>query len=147
MQVYDNPKYYEIAFSFRDIPKEVDFIEQLIAKESKIPVKTFLEMAAGNSPHMPELCRRGYSYIGLELGKQMIKYARNKIKALSLNAEIIEGDMIRFSLSQPVDCTLLFLGSLYVKNDKELISHLNSVATATQNGGLLHSRCCCDIFS
>ncbi len=25
MQVYNNPKYYEIAFSFRDITKEVDW--------------------------------------------------------------------------------------------------------------------------
>ena len=31
MQVHDNPKYYEIAFSFREIRKEVDFIEQIIA--------------------------------------------------------------------------------------------------------------------
>ena len=114
MQVYDNPKYYEIAFSFRNIPKEVDFIEQLIAKESKIPVKTFLEIASGNSPHMKELCKRGYSYIGLELGKQMVKYARNKVKKLSLNAEIVEGDMIKFSIPRLADCALLFLGSVYM---------------------------------
>lgn len=37
MQVYNNQKYYEIAFSFRYISKEVDFIEQVIAKESRIP--------------------------------------------------------------------------------------------------------------
>ena len=82
MQVYDNPKYYEIAFSFRDIPKEVDFIEQIIAKESKIPVKSFLEIASGNSPHMKELCKRDYSYIGLELSKQMIEYSREIIKEI-----------------------------------------------------------------
>jgi len=136
MQVYDNPKYYEIAFSFRDIPKEVDFIEQVIAKESKIPVKSFLEIASGNSPHMKELCKRGYSYIGLELSKQMIKYSREIIRKFVLPAEIIEGDMMRFSLPQPVDCALLFLGSFYIKSDEELHSHLDSVANSVRSGGL-----------
>jgi hypothetical protein len=136
MDVYDNPKYYEIAFSFRDIPKEVDFIEQVIAKESKIPVKTFLEIASGNSPHMQELCSRGYGYIGLELSKPMVTYSRDKIKRLGLNAEIVEGDMIKFSIHRLADCTLLFLGSLYIKGDDELLNHLNSVAKTLNSGGL-----------
>jgi hypothetical protein len=136
MQVYDNPKYYEIAFSFRDIPKEVDFIEQVVKNESRITVKTFLEIASGNSPHMKELCKRGYGYIGLELSKQMIEYSREIISKSTLSAEIIEGDMMKFSLSQPVDCALLFLGSFYIKNDEELHSHLDSVADAVRVGGL-----------
>jgi len=28
MPLYNNPKYYELAFAFRDIPAEVDFIER-----------------------------------------------------------------------------------------------------------------------
>jgi len=136
MQVYDNPKYYEIAFSFRDISKEVDFIENLIAKESKIPVKTFLEIASGNSPHMKELCRRGYRYVGLELSKPMVNYSRKIISQCTLPAEIIEGDMNNFSLTQPVDCALLFLGSFYVKSDQELLSHLHSVGATLRKGGL-----------
>ncbi len=136
MQVYNNPKYYEIAFSFRDITKEVDFIEQVIVKESRIPVKSFLEIASGNSPHMKELCRRGYSYIGLELGKQMVEYSREIIKRSALLAEIVEGDMNKFSLPQSVDCVLLFLGSFYVKSDEELHSHLDSVANTVRSGGL-----------
>jgi len=119
MQVYNNLKYYEIAFSFRDISKEVDFIEQVIVKESRIPVKTFLEIASGNSPHMKELCKRGYGYIGLELSKQMIEYSREIIRKSVLPAEIIEGDMMKFSLPKPVDCALLFLGSFYIKSDEE----------------------------
>ncbi|MEI8328021.1 MAG: class I SAM-dependent methyltransferase [Candidatus Taylorbacteria bacterium] len=136
MQVYNNPKYYEIAFSFRDIQKEVDFIEQVIAKESRIPVKSFLEIASGNSPHIKELCKRGYSYVGLELSKQMIEYSREIIKKSVLPAEIVEGDMIKFSLPKPVDCALLFLGSFYIKSDEELQSHLDSVANAVRSGGL-----------
>jgi short subunit dehydrogenase-like uncharacterized protein len=50
--IYSYPHYYEIAFSYRDIPGEVDVMEQAMAKYSKIPVKTVLELACGNGPHM-----------------------------------------------------------------------------------------------
>jgi hypothetical protein len=61
-EVYDNPKYYEIAFSFRDIPAEVDVLEECFKWFSKIPVKSVLELGCGNSPHMEELVKRGYQY-------------------------------------------------------------------------------------
>jgi len=136
MKVYDNPKYYEIAFSFRNISDEVDFIEQLIKTHSKIPVKTVFELASGNSPHMQELCKRGYQYIGLELNDKMISYARDKITQYNLDAEIVRGDLRDFSLSSPVDCALLFLGSLCVKNDNELEKHLDALAKTLCIGGL-----------
>jgi len=137
MKVYDNPEYYEIAFSFRDIPKEVDFIEQVIKKYSLIPVKSFLELASGNSPHMQELCRRGYSYIGLELNDEMVAFSRKNISLLRLSAaEIIKGNMVKFAVPSVVDCAVNFLGSFYVTSDDELKSHLDSVAKALRKGGL-----------
>jgi hypothetical protein len=47
--VYSNPKYYEFAFSFRNIPKEVDVFEKSIALYSRIPVKEIFEIGCGNS--------------------------------------------------------------------------------------------------
>lgn len=38
--LYDNPKYYEIAFSFRDIHAEVDVFEEYFKCFSQIPVKS-----------------------------------------------------------------------------------------------------------
>lgn len=136
MDVYDNPQYYDLAFSFRDIPAEVDFLEKVIARYSQVPVKTFLEVASGNSPHLKELCKRGYHYIGLEMNPAMVKYVREQIRRDSLNAKIIKGDMIRFSLPKPADCAAIFLGSLYVKSDEELHNHLASVAHSLKKGGL-----------
>jgi len=52
MNLYKNPKYYEIAFSFRNIPQEVDFFESAIKKFSKIKVKKVFELASGNSPYL-----------------------------------------------------------------------------------------------
>ncbi|MBU6231231.1 MAG: class I SAM-dependent methyltransferase [Patescibacteria group bacterium] len=136
MDVYDNPKYYDIAFSFRDIAKEVDFLEQIIKNESLIPVKTVLEIASGNSPHMSELCRRGYDYVGLEQNEEMIEYSTKTIEDLGLKAEIIRGDLRNFRTNKQADCALLFLGSFYVTDDHELQSHMDSVAHSVRGGGL-----------
>lgn len=85
---------------------------------------------------MNELRKRGYSYVGLELSRQMVEYSNEIIKKSALPAEIVEGSMLRFSLSHQVDCTLLFLGSFYVKSDHELRSHLDSVADTVRSEGL-----------
>ncbi len=136
MEVYDNPKYYEIAFSFRDIPAEVDFIERVIKQSSRVSVKTILEIASGNSPHLQELCSRGYRYIGLESNDEMIAYACAKIQRCRCDAKIIKGDLVNFSIPEKVDCALLFLGSLYTKSDAELKSHLNYLSKVLNPGGL-----------
>ena len=41
LNLYDYPRYYEIAFSYRDIGKEVDVMEECIRRFSKIPVHRF----------------------------------------------------------------------------------------------------------
>ena len=136
MDVYKHPKYYDIAFSYRDIPEEVDFIEDVVRRYSKVPVRRVLELASGNSPHMAQLCRRGYEYVGLEISPEMIAYSRERIRDERLRAQILSGDMRDFVLEQPVDCVLVFVGSLFVQDDDELESHLHSVARALSPGGL-----------
>jgi len=134
--VYNSPEYYEIAFSFRDISKEVDVFEESFQRFSRIPVKSVLELACGNSPHMEELIKRGYQYSGLDLSKAMLEYSRKK--ALRINAEVnlIHGNMVDFFLKKKVDFVYIMLGSLSVKNTKELITHFKSVARALKKGGL-----------
>jgi hypothetical protein len=136
MQVYNYPHLYEIAFSYRDIPGEMDFVEEVIRRYSLIPVKTILELASGNSPHVDEICRRGYKYLGLELNENMIDWSRRKIARHNLDASVLQGNMVDFTLSQSADCVVVFLCSLYVRNDEEFITHLRSVAQNTAAGGL-----------
>jgi len=63
--VYENPKYYEIAFSFRDIGAEVDTFERCFKEYAELPVKSILEIGCGPCPHLEELLQRGYVYTGL----------------------------------------------------------------------------------
>ena len=135
-QLYENPKYYEIAFSFRDIPAEVDVFEECFKHFSRIPVKSVLELGCGNSPHMEALIKRGYQYNGLDLSKAMLEYSRQKAMQINAKVNLIHGNMVDFSLKEPVDFVFVALGSLYVKSTPELITHFNSVSRTLKRGGL-----------
>lgn len=134
--LYDNPKYYEIAFSYRDISDEVDVFEECFKRFSQIPVKSVLELGCGNSPHMEELIKRRYRYNGFDLNKVMLEYNRQKASRIGAKVNLIQGNMVDFSLQILIDFVYITLGSLYVKNTSELITHFNSVAQVLKKGDL-----------
>ena len=142
--LYANPFYYEIAFSYRDIPGEVEVMQEAIRRYSSIPVKRVLELGCGNSPHMQELLQLGYSYIGLDLSPEMLQYSRQKAQQLGHEVELYRQNMNDFRLDAPADFAIIMLGSLYVKNTSELISHFASVNRALNPGGLYFLDWCVD---
>lgn len=135
-EIYDNPKYYEIAFSFRDIPAEVNLFEECFNRFSHIPVKSVLELGCGNSPHMEELVKRGYRYSGLDLSEAMLEHSRKKAAHIGSQVNLIHANMMDFSLETPVDFVYILLGSLCAKSTSDLVSHFNSVAGTLKKGGL-----------
>lgn len=135
-EVYSNPKYYEIAFSFRDIAAEVDVFERAIEQYSQIPVTTVLELGCGPAPHLTELARRSYRYIGLDLNSNMIAYAQSRAEAGNMPARFELADMVDFGLDRQVDFAYIMLGSLAARNTGELVSHFDCVSRALKKGGL-----------
>ena len=142
--LYANPKYYEIAFSYRDIPQEVKVMQEIINRYSHIPVERVLEFGCGNSPHMEELLKLGYRYVGLDLSPEMLEYSRRKAKRLGHAVELIQADMVDFTLDDPVDFAYTMLGSLYVQSTDELISHFAAAHGALRKGGLYLLDWCVD---
>lgn len=55
-QIYNQPKYYEIAFSFVDAKKQVELFERFIKKYSKVKVKKVLDIACGPALQLREIC-------------------------------------------------------------------------------------------
>ncbi len=136
MSLYNYPKYYEIAFSFRDIAKEVDVFEECIRLYSKIPVRRMLEIGCGHAPHLEELAKRGYSYVGIDVADPMIHHVLKKASDLRIKVTVMKEDMRTFSLETPVDFVFVMLGSLYVKTTQDIMDHFHSVARALRPGGL-----------
>ncbi len=136
MVLYDYPEYHEVAFSFRDINREVEFIRHCIDRFSEIPVSDILEIACGSAPHAEALTDHGYRYLGLDNNRNMLDYAQNKWQHLNPPAEFIEGDMVSFEVTSRVDFALIMLGSLYANTTEEMTSHFDSMARALNVGGL-----------
>jgi len=134
-EIYDYPKYYEIAFSWRDIQAEANLFEECFERFSKTDVKSVLEIGCGNSPHMVELIRRGYKYNGLDLSQSMLDYSRKKLKQ-NTDANLISANMIDFNLETKVDFVFIMLGSLFATSTADLTSHFDSVARSLEKGGL-----------
>src|SRR3989338_11572606 len=96
MYLYKNPKYYEIAFSFRNISNEVDFFEKAIKKFYKIKVRKVFELASGNSPYLEEWHKRGYEYFGLDLNKEMLDFVEARAKEKGIKVKLFKGNMVDF---------------------------------------------------
>jgi SAM-dependent methyltransferase len=135
-RIYDNPLYYEVAFSFRDISQEVDTMERCIKLFSLIPVRRMLELGCGPAPHIIELTGRGYEYLGIDLNPKMLDFAESKATRAGLSATLLNQDMVRFELEEQVDFAFVLLGSLFASNTAELISHFESTAAALRPGGI-----------
>jgi len=136
MGFYKYPGYYEIAFSFFDVKKQVDTFEVLIKKFSKIKVRRFLDLACGPSLQLREIARRGYEAIGLDLAPEMLSYLSEKAMEEGVQVETVQGDMCRFRLKEKVDFAFIMMGSLVVESNEKFMAHLNSVAHSLKRGGL-----------
>jgi len=136
LDLYDNPFYYDVAFGFRDIKREVDFFELCIKKFSKIKVKRVLDIGCGPSPYMLELVKRGYSFTGLDLSKAMLDYSLEKARKAGVKIKTIHADMRNFGAKERFDFAFVMLGSIEIESNNDFLSHLNSMAGCLKSGSL-----------
>jgi SAM-dependent methyltransferase len=135
-QIYNQPKYYEIAFSFVDPEKQVKLFEKFIKKYSKIKVKKVLDIACGPALQLREFSRKKYISVGIDSNPQMINYL-NDISSKEAKINVIKANMNKFRLKDKVDFSYIMMGSIiYAKNNEMFLSHLNSVADSLKSGGL-----------
>jgi len=136
MLLYDYPEYYEVAFSFRNIPDEACFIDACIQQYSLVPVRSIFEVGCGPAPHAGELVKKGYRYVGLDINRTMLDHARYKWRHLDRAVELVEGDMAGFSYDKQVEFVYVMLGSLYLNGATEMTSHFDAISRILKPGGL-----------
>lgn len=136
MEIYKQPLYYEIAFSFIDPKEQVDNFEEIIRRFSEIKVNSFLDIACGPSLQLREIARRGYEATGLDLYPEMLKYLGKKATEEQLRIETVRADMYGFRLKRKVDFAFVMMGSLDAESNERFLTHLDSVASCLKRGGL-----------
>jgi len=136
-QIYNQPKYYEIAFSFVNAKKQVELFEKFIKKYSEIEVKKILDIACGPALQLREFAKKNYLSTGIDSSFQMINYLKNISQKENIKIKTIKADMNNFKIKNKVDFSYTMMGSIiYTKNTKLFLSHLNSVADSLKSGGL-----------
>ncbi len=136
MTVYENPLYYEIAFSFIDVERQVDSLENMMKKFSGRKVKRVLDICCGPSLQLREIARRGYKSVGIDSSPQMLTYLEERAREEGVKIDTAIADMTDFNLKQKADSALIMMGSFSFESNEKLLRHLDSVASSLNRGGL-----------
>jgi hypothetical protein len=135
-ELYGHARYYDLAFSYRDVAAEVDFV-LACARRAGTDVRRALEIASGPGAHARELGRRGIATVALDLSAPMVALCDEKAAREQLPVEGVVADMRGFSVKQPVDLALNLLTSIsYLLEPAELRAHFASVQAALAPGGV-----------
>jgi len=137
LNIYHFPLYYDIAFQYRDIPLECDFIELMLEKQAKTENRLILDIACGSGMHIVELGRRGYTMHGFDLSPEMIDFSTKKCKEIGLSPLLWVDDMRNFTPRGSYGMAINMLTTFnYLTDNDDIVAHLRRVAEALSPGGI-----------
>jgi len=135
-EFYKLPEVYELAFSYRNVPHECDFLAAVYQSVAGRQPSSVLELACGPGEHVREFQRRDLRVAALDLSAEMTAYLQANL-APDRVAEVLTADMAEFKLQQKVDLAFTLIDSLpYLTTNAQLISHFRCVRQSLEPGGV-----------
>lgn len=126
----DLAKFYDRIYSCKDYEGEADFLESLFNREG---VETFLDVGCGTGTHMELLEERGFEGEGLDLNREMLRVAREKVKG-----RVFQGDMRNFDASRGYDSVIcMFAGFNHLTDPEEAREAISCFKDHLKRGGVL----------
>ncbi len=136
-ETYTLPEIYDIAFDFRDIPQEVDFLLEIAGTYLGRKVASTIELACGPGYHVREMARRGLVAAGLDLEPKMVSYTRGLAQKENLTCDVIEGDMRSFTCDRKYDLAYCVMASFaQLQTNQDILDHFHCVADLLVDGGI-----------
>ena len=124
--------YYDIIYADKKYQKEVNFIDTIIKKHNQ--GKSIIDLACGTGNHARLLVKKGYSVVGVDKNKQVLKLAKKKVA----QAEFKQGDMRTFNLKKKFDAVLcLFTAINYNLTMANLVKSLQNFKRNLKEGGVI----------
>ncbi len=81
-------KYYDIAFDFKNVPKECLFLSDIFTKHLNRPLESFIEFGAGPALHCLEMAKWMPKVTAVDLSQEMTDYARHKAFELGVSCNV-----------------------------------------------------------
>ncbi|MEZ0345612.1 MAG: class I SAM-dependent methyltransferase [Infirmifilum sp.] len=129
-------QYYDILYSHRDVKGEVDFLEKIFNKYSKIPVRRVLDVGCGTGIHSVELGRRGYTVLGVDASPTMIERAKEKSKEFQ-NVSYVIADARKLKVQEAFDAAIAMYGVVsYFTADEDVVAFLRSIRSSLKEGAV-----------
>lgn len=136
-KTYTRPEIYDIAFDFRDVPLEVDFLLGMAERYLGRKVQATMEMACGPAYHTREIARRGLVADGLDLEPKMVAYTRGLALKEGLSCAIFEGDMRSFRAPRKYDLVFNLLASFaQLETNQDILDNFACAADMLLEGGI-----------
>jgi SAM-dependent methyltransferase len=136
-RIYELAEAYEIAFDFRDVGAECDFLCELARRALGREAGSFLELAAGPAFHALELASRGLRASALDLSPEMRERALARARARGLELGYVRADMCAFELEERFDLAAILMDSTaYLLDNEAVLAHLDCVARHLVDGGV-----------
>ena len=135
--LYDEPRYYDVAFSYRNYEEEVVVMSACSRLFGAGAPRRVLEICCGQAPHLEAWTKQGIiSYTGVDASPAMLTLARERALALGAPAQFLQCDLAGFALDEPAHFACTLLASLYARDTAHLSAHFDAVARALLPGGL-----------
>jgi len=133
---FDSPL-YEKLYSNRDEAEAEQLVELLIDELELNKCSKILDLGCGRGRHSINLNKRGYKVKGIDLSRQAIKTAREKVDQMGLEDIRFEVRDMRNPLEESFDAIVnLFTTFGYFESDEENASVFDSVVQMLKPGGI-----------
>lgn len=88
MEYKEFAKYYDKFYQNKNYKKEVEFLKNFIKKEDKI-----IDIGCGTGIHASLLEEDGFGVDGLDINREMLELAKNRIRGTLYNQDILDIDI------------------------------------------------------
>ncbi|MDQ6780267.1 MAG: class I SAM-dependent methyltransferase [Candidatus Eremiobacteraeota bacterium] len=135
--LYREPRLYDIAFGFRDIPEECDGLLALARAHGVPGPKSVVELACGPAHHLRELASRGLHAVGVDINPLMLGYARTLCRRDNVPVTFRRADMRTYRLDTRADLAICLFDSFALcVSDRDAVETLRHTHAVLRRGGL-----------
>jgi len=123
---------WEAIVNERDTERETDFIESVLSKRG-----TTLDLCCGTGRHDIILRKKGWNTIGLDISKNLLTIAKQRMKKEGVNFPLVRADMRHFPFKKQIfDAVICMFTSFgYLPSESEDMKSFKEVQRTLKKGG------------
>ncbi|MBA7628024.1 Glycine/sarcosine N-methyltransferase [subsurface metagenome] len=128
-------RYYDLFYERKGYPKEASFIVKILKRHR---CRKIIDVGCGTGRHAIILAKKGYTILGVDISKEMLKIARENAERENVQVDFRTVDMRRLNFRAKFDAVLcLYETILYNTTHEEIFSTIKSFNRTLRKGGIL----------